>query len=169
MPVSTSCPVPLRGDETDLFTRYSRRVRAAVRRAVRTDDATIEDACAFAWLQLIRNQPRRESVYPWLCKVAIREAWRLNSWHSRDLELTAPDAVLGGFDHIEISMAARDALATLAALPERQRACVALSASGWSYDEIAARSGTTFTNVNRHLARGRRRLRATRAADASLA
>jgi DNA-directed RNA polymerase specialized sigma24 family protein len=37
---------------------------------------------------------------------------------------------------------------------------VALKTAGYSYREIAARFGVTYTNVNKHLTRARARLRA---------
>jgi len=37
----------------------------------------VEDACLFAWLQLLRRQPDRDHIRGWLCTVARRETWRL--------------------------------------------------------------------------------------------
>jgi hypothetical protein len=45
------------------------------------------DACAFAWLQFLREQPDRDQNWQgWLFRVAQREAWRLNAleWKERD-------------------------------------------------------------------------------------
>jgi RNA polymerase sigma factor (sigma-70 family) len=47
----------------------------------------------------------------------------------------------------------------LAALPADQRLAIVLQACGYSYDEIAAAQGWTYTKVNRCLAEGRARLR----------
>jgi hypothetical protein len=37
----------------------------------------IEDACAFAWVELLARQPARTSIVGWLRIVARREAIRL--------------------------------------------------------------------------------------------
>ena len=65
----------LRGDETQLYKDHSSALRAAVRHFVNADDAVIEDACSFAWLQLMRHQPDRgPTLFAWLRTVAVREA-----------------------------------------------------------------------------------------------
>lgn len=153
-------PCALRGDETELFAEHDLPLRRAVRWAVSASDATIDDACSFAWLQLLRCQPDRDSVFAWLRRVAIREAWRLSARDRRDAPLDAlvpsqePQAT-----SLERSHDARQALRTLAALPERQRRYLALLIGGYSYVEIAARHGSSYTNVNKHLVRARGRLR----------
>ena len=40
---------------------------------VNTSDANAGEACSFAWMQLLRRQPMRETVLSWLTTVAIRE------------------------------------------------------------------------------------------------
>jgi hypothetical protein len=40
---------------------------------VNTWDANADEACSFAWMQLLRRQPMRETVLSWLTTVAIRE------------------------------------------------------------------------------------------------
>jgi DNA-directed RNA polymerase specialized sigma24 family protein len=50
----------------------------------------------------------------------------------------------------------------LASLKQRQRKTLALKVAGYSYREIQALRGVTYTNVNRHVSEGRaaaRRLR----------
>ncbi len=53
-----------------------------------TSPVYVEDACAFAWLQLVR---RPERAFPWLCKTAIREAIRLHRRAGRTVSLDAGD------------------------------------------------------------------------------
>jgi DNA-directed RNA polymerase specialized sigma24 family protein len=63
---------------------------------------------------------------------------------------------------LELALEAREALRVLASLKERQRKTLALRVAGFSYREIQALRGATYTNVNRHVSEGRaaaRRLR----------
>ncbi len=52
------------------------------------------------------------------------------------------------------------ALRLLAALRADERRALVLQASGYSYAEICALTGWTYTKVNRSLAEGRAKLRA---------
>ena len=83
--------LPARGDEAHLFATYAPRLRATVRRMVRTSSENVEDACSFAFLQLLRYQPDRDSVYAWLVKVAAREAVKLDLRTRRTLPLEHND------------------------------------------------------------------------------
>ena len=70
-------PVPL-GDERELFLRHHQRLLRVIAARVSAPLATVEDACAFAWLQLVRHQPERgERLFGWLATVAYHEALRL--------------------------------------------------------------------------------------------
>src|SRR3954465_4901221 len=73
----------LAGDETRLFIAHANSLRRTVGRIVNSSDANIDDGCAFAWAQLVACQPRRETVFPWLVKVATREAIRLDKRERR--------------------------------------------------------------------------------------
>src|SRR4051794_37474200 len=48
------------GDEERLFVALADQLFRTVRAIVHGPDAMIEDACSFAWLQLVRCQPDRE-------------------------------------------------------------------------------------------------------------
>jgi DNA-directed RNA polymerase specialized sigma24 family protein len=153
----------LRGDEAQLFRDYEVALRCAVRHAVCATEAIIEDACSHAWLQLCRTQPDRDNIFAWLRTVAIREGWRLAARQRRDRTLeTLPGETGPCAAAIDDALRAREALATLAALPERQRRYLTLIVSGCSYDEIVRHCATTTTNVNKHLCRARRHLNAVR-------
>jgi hypothetical protein len=54
----------------------------------------IEDACAFAWLELVARQPEPTNVVGWLRVVTRREAIRLARYDRRVASLTGdqPDA-----------------------------------------------------------------------------
>jgi RNA polymerase sigma factor (sigma-70 family) len=167
----------LRGDEGALFARHNEALRRAVARRVRAPEAVIEDACAFAWLQLLRCQPRRDTALAWLRAVAVHEAWRLARQQRTEAAIdTTADPARERDTSRELAVAtlvelgatleqrldAREALRALAALPDRQRRALQRKVAGLSYQEIAAEQDSSTTAVNRHLTRARRRLRDTR-------
>src|SRR3954471_19475236 len=129
----------LRGDEAQLYRQHQAELRQSVRRAVRGPEACVDDACAFAWLQLLRLQPDRATVFGWLRKVAIHEAWRLARRERRDGHLEALPAweERCGAGEIDHTVDAHDAIATLATLPDRQRRYLSLIIAGYSYREIS--------------------------------
>ena len=61
-----------------LFERQAGRLQAVVSQRLRTSPANVEDACGFAWLQLIRRRPPADVAFAWLCTTAIREAIKLD-------------------------------------------------------------------------------------------
>ena len=78
------------------------------------------------------------------------------------------DAVIADAFSIDDILEAREALTILASLPERQRADLTLLVAGFSYVEIAQMTGgRTYTNVNKHIAKGRARLRLARLTDSA--
>jgi len=73
------------------------------------------------------------------------------------------DAVIAGPVSIDEILEAREALELLASLPDRQRADLVLLVAGFSYVEIAELTGgRTYTNVNKHIAKARARVRLAR-------
>jgi len=166
--------VALRGDEERLYRQHAARLRRAVAREVNAPAEVVEDACQQAWMILMRSQPDRgPTLFAWLRTVAVRQAWHLAARERQALHLetlTRPthdneppseraEAWLSGRDDVELRVEAREALRTLARLPERQRRYVAMRVAGFSYEEIAAADGgVSLTAVNRHLVRARRRL-----------
>ena len=167
MPDSVVPAAPLQGDEDALFHRHHDRLLKVVGGLVRGADEDIEDACAFAWSQFLRRQPDREITFPGLVKVAVREAWRLRRRRPRDARLEdLPEDSCRALarNNLAEALAVREALAILASLPERQRRCLALKVSGYSYVEIRTATGATYTNVKKHLYSARRNARAARAA-----
>jgi RNA polymerase sigma factor (sigma-70 family) len=156
----------LRGDEAQLFRNHELPLRAAVRHFAHVDEAIVDDACAHAWLQLMRCQPDRATAFAWLRTVAVREAWRLSKLERRDVRLDAmPSVHDSGRDAVVPSIDAREALRYLAALPHRQRRFLTLQIAGHSRTEIAAHTGATHRTVDRQLARARRHLRLVRDPD----
>ena len=58
------------GDEAQLFRTRPRRRLELVARDVTARPEVIEDACAFAWLELVARQPERTNIMGWLRVVA---------------------------------------------------------------------------------------------------
>lgn len=165
--------VALRGDESNLYGQHAEALRRVVARRVHVSHDLVEEACQQAWLKLLRRQPDRgPTLFGWLVTVAVREGYRLSARSARDMSLDVR-VVRGGDGEVLVdrfaapevlddAVEARRALRALAGLRERQRRYVGLVIAGWSYAEIAEREGVTHSAVNRHLTKGRRRLRAAR-------
>jgi len=160
-----------RGDEETLFRRHHPKLLWIVRARVMASDEVIEDACTFAWIQLLRLQPDRMRdgrvvVLAWLARVAEREAWRLARYNwkqgahlHRDAnqeplpEPIDPKAEMQGLEDLW------DALDSLDQLPERKRRMLFLQGLGYSYREIGAITGDSFRTVDRQVARAKAQLR----------
>jgi RNA polymerase sigma factor (sigma-70 family) len=164
----------LRGDEAELYGRHHHDLRRAVTHAVNAPRELIEDACQTAWTIMLRTQPDRTSIFDWLYVVATREAFRLCQRERRHVHLEtilpegSRDAVIADTFSIDDILEAHEALTMLAGLPERQRADLTLLVAGFSYREIAQiTGGRTHANVNKHIAKGRARLRLARVTDSA--
>ena len=182
---STVKDEPLRGDEAELFRLHYTRLVRQVSRGDGVPEAVAEDCASFAFLQLCRRQPDRCDQTPgWLRVVARHEAYAWHRHMRRYLSLDDPVAEapsLGGGDRatyadlvrapvdVELAVDAREALRALAGLGERRRAALTLQVAGYSYREIQALLGVSYTWINRHVTEGRATLRErARAADAEV-
>ena len=105
---------------------------------------TIEDACAFAWLQLLEHQPDRTRGWRrWLYVVAVHAAGHLERRRATRREREAP--LRGGRvvaraterDPLVLRDAWLDARRALARLPPRARQAALLRALGHRRAEIA--------------------------------
>jgi RNA polymerase sigma factor (sigma-70 family) len=161
---TTTAPAVLQGDEDQLFHTHARRLRSIVRMKVNTTDENIEDACAYAWMQLVRCQPCRDTVFAWLRTVAVNEAIRL---HRK--QHACPTCDIDGLEHPalrdlrcdpEAQDELIDALDALASLRDRQRLILGLYALGLRHKEIAEVTGHTMRSVGRQMVRARRAVRA---------
>jgi RNA polymerase sigma factor (sigma-70 family) len=162
------------GDEPELFRAHHERLLRLVAHDTGPSPDLAQDACCFAWLQLLRHQPERERTFGWLRVVACHEALRLQrqQWGCLPLDaptmerrewqtgepLTLADRIPAPVD-TELAVEAREALRALADLRWRRRRILALKLAGFSYREIMELLGVTCTNVNRHLSEGRAELR----------
>ena len=159
--MSRELPQP-RGDEGELYGRLNRALERAVRTRVTGPAACVEDACAFAWEQLLRYQPERsERLFAWLVTVAVREGWRLVRAERRQgaADPEEREGAAGAERELEQRLRALAALEALAALRPAERRLLCLRHAGYSYREIARleRRGTNY--VNKQLVRARRALR----------
>jgi DNA-directed RNA polymerase specialized sigma24 family protein len=107
----------------------------------------------------------RVSIFAWLRVVAVHEAYRLCRLQQRDRHLEDLDrgweAAVSSGSTIDDLVEARRVLRLLARLPVRQREDLSLLVAGFSYREIAEMTGgRTLTNVTKHLAKARARMRA---------
>lgn len=168
---SDSHGVPQQGDEAALFELYGERLERSVARALGAERRHAEDACAWAWAQLVATQPERgERIFAWLRATAINHARRLGVLERRE---AAPE--FGGEDpelpweelieartSLEVELEGRAAAEALAELRPREARYLSLLAAGYSYREIAEREGVTYRTVDRHISRSRARIRERR-------
>jgi RNA polymerase sigma factor (sigma-70 family) len=151
----------LRGDEHALYEQRQARLLRSVRSAVNAPAETIEDACSFAWLQLIRTQPEHgPRLFAWLRTVAVHEAIRLAQRDVRVDRCEPEWTVDPRLPDVDTVVAARETVQAISSLRERQRRILLLHLAGYSYSEIAERTGDTLRTVERQLLRSRGRLRA---------
>lgn len=144
-----------RGDEAELFRRHHGSLIHALERRLRVPRELAEDACSFAWLQLLRCGPERERVAAWLYTVAKHEALLLLARRPTG-EHTFERIV--AVEHLDDQVEAREALAAIAHLKPQQQLVLRLRLEGYSYDEICRLTGRTYTWVNRHVTEGRKAL-----------
>ena len=157
-------------DEHRLFVEYATALRRIVGARVNTSDANLDDACSFAWTQLLAKQPRRESVFAWLLTVATREAWRLHRLMHReagggdDLTLDGLESPTAG-DTAAKRLELEEAGEALESIHPRRRRAMLLHAAGFTYEEIASEYGVSIERARALVYRARLQLRARMDAD----
>jgi RNA polymerase sigma factor (sigma-70 family) len=127
----------------DLYRALRRRFDRSV------PDALVEDACQAAWMIAWAHRDRisDESPMGWLVTVARHELLALLHKGRHELA-TGEDAITADRRcDLELALAAREALATLAALTANQRQALSLKAAGYSYDELRALSGVAMSSA----------------------
>jgi RNA polymerase sigma factor (sigma-70 family) len=148
-----------------LYAQHARSLRRIVRSGVRAPEAVIDDACQIAWSRLIprAGAVRRDAALPWLVTTASREAIRLLRRADREVsleKLVEEGAALPPGDGPDEVVSLRERLGAVSALPVRQQQLVWLAGLGFSYDEMADRTGATRRTVERQLLRAKRSLKA---------
>lgn len=163
----------------DLYASDARLLEHIVAQRAHTAAQTIEDACAFAWEQLLTHPTVAVSppwrVRAWLATTATRQAWRLNAdrhvpvgpWApitpagiapgtlSEPADPTITDPAQRAEDRLTHEQRVDD----LHDLKLREQRDLLLQAAGLTYDEIARRTDSTRTAVNRRINEGRAHLR----------
>jgi DNA-directed RNA polymerase specialized sigma24 family protein len=157
-------PPVQQGDEVDLYREHSAGLVRLLRGRLRLDDDQAAEVAAIAWLRFLEKQPARDNVFGWLYTTAKHEAfarWRQLRREplldevvepAEDLDLAAQ------LDRAELTKRLADVFAGW--LTHNQRAALWLWAQDYSYREIAAELGKTYTWTNRHISEGLRVLRA---------
>src|SRR3954453_4939606 len=138
---------PARGDEADLFREFHAELMRCIDGAVYTSTPnTIEDACAFAWMEFLKYQPPREINWKgWLFRTAQREAWRIErAWRDPDNryirggdDVECRDERGSVVEYVEVRHDVDDALQIIAQLPPRLQRIALLRAFGYSYAQIS--------------------------------
>jgi DNA-directed RNA polymerase specialized sigma24 family protein len=173
MKSSAHMPVKMSSDDRAeaigaLHREHARELERRVARRARAGSQTIEDACAFAWLQLLTREhvdlaPSSAGALAWLTQTATREASRLEGVRRRDglvddVALTRwLDGRRGrGADEIAAQRARIELVGSIAVRPRRFLWRLAL---GHSYSEIAADERVSVRTTDRQVARAKRTLR----------
>jgi len=130
-------------DPAVLFDRYHGALRRRVRQLVTTSEANVEDACMFAWVQLLRHRVDIGGAYGWLITVAVREAIKLDRRSRRTVALASrQDGELlepaDPRDQIQARELVNDTATIIqaAGLTRRQARMLGLQPQGFSYQEI---------------------------------
>jgi RNA polymerase sigma factor (sigma-70 family) len=162
-------------DLSGLYRLHARALERNVTATVRTSQQDAQDACSFAWMQLLTHTVTDEHVLGWLFVVATRQALRLAERSQRTVPLPQNDDgealdLIDPLDWIAARERLIDAGSVLerARLSDRQRRIVAMQAAGLSYKEIAERTGDSILTVQRQLLRAHNRIRKAGAGGATL-
>jgi RNA polymerase sigma factor (sigma-70 family) len=144
--------------------RYCRRMQLSDARA----EDVLQQALLQAWMAFARGADVRE-VRPWLYRIvhnAAVNAMRGNAGgHSELTEAMQAKAALARESDLQRTMAVRDALTDVAALPQMQQQAIFLTAvDGQSHDEVASVLGVSEGAVRGLLYRARTTLRGVAAA-----
>jgi len=173
--VTTTISRQRREQISAFYDRHASRLQQRVRRHAHVPEQTIEDACQQAWTILVRRSDIRLDAagFKWLTTVAIHEAWDRDARRETPVgpfagtepgsdrdrreslaygDRSAEDRALDRIEHTE-------RIAAVATLKPREREALVLQGLGYSYDEIARLTGSTYTSVNRRIAEGRAALR----------
>jgi RNA polymerase sigma factor (sigma-70 family) len=138
--------------------------RVARRVSICADDA--DDAIQRALVLLLTKAPAIEGgrLAAWMTVVTRREALAVRRARDAGIDPGALDAtpsdVPGPAERAERAEQVAEARLALSALKPGERLAIVLQAQGYSYAEICALCGWSYTKVNRMLAEGRARLRA---------
>jgi RNA polymerase sigma factor (sigma-70 family) len=161
------------------YAREAESLHRAVARSVAAPAAMVEDACSYAWCQLLRHDEIElgPGGFWWLYVVAKREVFRLSGRARREEPAGEPSELPGRAALLVEDVgetvqrrADHDArVRLLDTLSERRRRMLILQAAGFSYEEIAQICGDSLRTVERQLLRGKRGLVQAQQAQAAKA
>lgn len=176
-----------RSDQVAAFyALYARGLERTVARRVAGAEMA-KDGCAFAWEKLLERPDidLNHRGRKWLETTAIRWGWNEAGHDAKSDRLdSAPQVQSAGYvdgretvggrlvgvdDGTQARIEARERLELVGELSPDQQRALRLLADGFSYDEISAATGSTFTKVNHDLTRGRAKLRELDAAGPTAA
>jgi RNA polymerase sigma factor (sigma-70 family) len=154
-----------RAAQAELFAQHARRLHTVVSAIVRTSAANVDDACGFAWLQLVSHRPPASIAFAWLRTTAVREAVKLDRRTGGAIGLNEAAEVA-----VDPAMRPGASLALIAVgqqiqtarLRPREARVLGLRVAGYGRDEIAELTGESHRTIDRQLGRARRKLRAMR-------
>ena len=154
-------------------TLYAQNARKVRRIVARQASGYVEDACQVAWERLLSHEEvdlEASGVIRWLVITAAREAWRRSA--RPELSLDGPGSREADNDEIDsfeplssepdpltVAIERDETRRRLARLSERERHYLALRVLGFSYEEIALKTGASKRTVERQLLRAQHKLR----------
>lgn len=147
-----------------LYARYHQALSHNVYRHGSPNPAIVEDACSYAWMQLVAQEHVQLDPMPfaWMLTVAKRQAWQLagrdQPTDPEDLELLS-DARGHSSPPADELAEHHERLALVDEIPERPRRFLMRLSVGYSYHDIAAIEGASYSTVNKQVARAKRLLR----------
>jgi RNA polymerase sigma-70 factor (ECF subfamily) len=148
----------------ELFVRYRKGIYLACR-SFFSDGGTAEDATQETFLRAYQNLRRfREGNFRgWLMRIAKNVC--IDHWRKRRPETLADETELNELPDVgalDRTWDLQDAVARLRKemelLPAEQHRCLELKLQGYSYEEMAERTGLPVEAVKSHLQNGRRML-----------
>lgn len=153
----------MHGDEERLFITHAIKLRRVVAANVHTSAANVDDACAFAWLQLVDRQPRRQMIFAWLATVAIRDALRRDGRDRRTVDVDEMSEVLTGTRTTAVEAEERivicEVLEQLTGVHPRKRQMLLMHTAGFSCNEIAAEHGIEVARARELIYQARLQMR----------
>jgi len=152
--------------ESELYEEHAAKLRRVLGSRVATGDANLDDACGFAWTQLLATRPALDQIFAWLLTVATREAWRLHRLERRQAgdgdDLVPVEAVASptADAHAEDRVQLDEAVQAVKTLHPRKRRMLVLHVTGFTYEEIGREYGVSTERARELVYRARLQLRA---------
>ncbi len=148
----------------ELFARHRKKVFSNCR-GFFTDSAAAEDATQETFLRVYRgiHSFHGGNFAGWLLRIARNvciDEWRKGRAEAgmQETDLTEVPAPRALDSSSELRLTIEQLWKELRSLPSEQRRCLTIKIEGYSYEEIAARTGLPLEAVKSHIQNGRRML-----------